>query len=148
MFEIRLVQVEEVLKTRQKVLRPLWHPEQCLHPEDLNPLSFHLAGFFGGRIISVASFHPQSHPDLHGGFPFRLRGMATDKAYQGQGHGGILLQRGVDMLRQKGCDLLWANARIGAFSFYQREGFSFWGSLFEIDGIGPHKVMYKHLIPR
>ncbi|MBX3040827.1 MAG: GNAT family N-acetyltransferase [Bdellovibrionaceae bacterium] len=147
-LEISQVLVEEVLPLRQKVLRPNFSVEQCRNPEDSHALSFHLAGRVGGRIVTIASFHPQAHRDLHGGHPYRLRGMASDESVRGSGCGGQILRRGVDLLREKRCDLLWANARIGAFPFYEKEGFLYSGELFDIVGIGPHKVMYKHLIPR
>ncbi|HRO68081.1 MAG TPA: GNAT family N-acetyltransferase [Pseudobdellovibrionaceae bacterium] len=148
MLEISLVSADEVLSLRQKILRPSFLPEQCRNPEDSHVLSFHLAGKVGGRIVTVASFHPQAHRDLDGGFPYRLRGMATDDSVRGLGYGGRILQKGIGLLREKRCDLLWANARIGAFPFYEKEGFLYSGDLFDIVGIGPHKVMYKHLIPR
>lgn len=148
MFEIHQVSVEEVLPLRQKVLRPLWTPEQCQNPEDILPLSFHLAGRFDSEIVTVASFHPQNHSLLQAKHPFRLRGMATDPSVRSRGFGGVILQDGIRRLKMNGCDLIWANARIGAIPFYLREGFLEIGELFEMPEIGLHKVMYKHLIPR
>lgn len=74
--------------------------------------------------------------------------MATAERARGHGFGGLLVRHGVEVLRASRCDLIWFNARIKAFEFYSRQGFSFHGPLFDIKEIGLHKVMYKHLIPR
>jgi GNAT superfamily N-acetyltransferase len=88
------------------------------------------------------------HQDFSSGFPYRLRGMATDPKYQNQGMGALLLQEGILHLKSIHCDLLWFNARLRAFAFYEKLGFHYHGKIFHMDKIGPHKVMYKHLIPR
>ncbi|MBX2987804.1 MAG: GNAT family N-acetyltransferase [Bdellovibrionaceae bacterium] len=146
--EVRSLTVSETLSLRQKVLRPFAVPADCQNPEDADPLGFHLGVFHAGRLACVGSFHTQSHPELPAGFPFRLRGMATDEKYRGRGFGGLLLRHGVEVLRAKRCDLLWFKARIKAFPFYESMGFVYHGDLFEMPRIGPHKVMYKHLNPR
>lgn len=144
-----LIPAAATLELRLRVLRPyLTDPLACHYPEDSLPLTFHLGAFAADRLVSVATFHTQAHPDLPGGNPYRLRGMATDESARGSGVGSRLVLEGVGHLLERRCDLLWFNARIKAFSFYERLGFLSWGELFEIDRIGAHKVMYKHLNPR
>jgi len=99
-------------------------------------------------LVSVASFSYQACPLMNAGAPYRLRGMATDEKYRSQGFGTELINFAQDVLRQKRCDLIWCNARIKAIPFYESLGFHGLGSLFEIPGIGTHKVMYKILNPR
>lgn len=146
--EIRFIQTSEALVLRQKVLRPLARLEDCLFPNDHQSSSFHLGLFHSQKLISVASFHQEASPVFSAGFPFRLRGMATAEQYRGQGLGSKLLRFGIYTLKEKRCDLLWCNARFRSFSFYQALGFQFYGDLFEIKDSGPHKVMYKIIIPR
>ena len=123
-------------------------PRECRGTEDENPLTFHLGLFQANSLASVATFQPQYHQDLSGGFPFRLRWMATEEKHRRRGFGAQLLRQGIEVLREQKCDLLWFNARQKACEFYARIGFVYTGGPFEIPGVGPHKVMYKHLIPR
>lgn len=145
---IAFITAAETLPLRRKVLRPLSRVEDCVFDRDGEATTFHLGLFHAGRLVSIATFALQSHQDFHAGLPYRLRGMATDEKYRGQGFGGILLRRGIEELRARRCDLLWFNARIKAFDFYRGMGFHFHGELFDLPGTGPHKVMYKHIIPR
>lgn len=148
-LRIDVIPATATLELRREVLRPyLNDPAQCHYPEDVWPLTFHLGAFLDERLVSVATFHTQPHPDLHGGNPYRLRGMATSETVRGKGVGSHLVLAGVGRLLERRCDLLWFNARIKAFPFYEKLGFQYWGPLFEMERIGAHKVMYKHLNPR
>ncbi len=145
---VELIRPEQTLLLRQQVLRPYQRIEECVYPEDNLSTTIHLGVHFGQSIVSIATFMMERHDDLPGGFPFRLRGMATDPKYRNQGMGSLLLQEGVLYLKSMHCDLLWFNARLKAFAFYEKLGFNYHGRIFHMDNIGPHKVMYKHLIPR
>ncbi len=145
---VKKIQVEELLPLRHRILKPHLKFSECLLPEDRFPATFHLGIFHFDHLVSVATFMMQPHPDFSAGFPYRLRGMATDDKYRGQGFGALVLQSGVILLKQMHCDFLWFNARISAFGFYQKLGFQNSGPVFDIAGIGPHKVMYKPLFSR
>lgn len=147
-YEINEISTTETLLLRQKVLKPFLRPEECINDGDDLPTTYHLGLFHQNKLISTATFLLESHPDFSAGCPYRLRGMATDGMYQGQGFGQKLLRYGVEHLRHKRCDLIWFNARASAFHFYEKLGFLHHGQLFELKNIGPHKVMYKPLIPR
>ncbi len=147
-YRIEQLKYEQVLPLRQKVLRPLLRPEDCVYPEDKEITTFHVGLYYSDQLISVSTMIYQSAKDLNAGCPYRLRGMATEEKYRGQGYGEKVLQAAIDILLSKRCDLVWCNARLKAFSFYERFGFKYQGELFEIPEIGPHKVMYKQLIPR
>lgn len=147
-FKIVPITTSQTLPIRKKVLKPFLTPEECINPGDDLVTTYHFGLFHGNDLVSVATFLLESHPDFSAGFPYRLRGMATEEKYRGQGFGQKLLTHGVEFLREKRCDFVWFNARIKAFPFYEKLGFDYYGPLFELKGIGPHKVMYKHLIPR
>lgn len=147
-YHVSPVTTAETLLLRQKVLKPFLLPEECVNPGDDLPTTYHLGLFHAQKLISVATFLREPHPDFAAGAPYRLRGMATDETYRGQGFGQSLLLHAFQSLREERCDLLWCNARIRAFPFYEKLGFRAHGELFELPRIGPHKVMYKHLIPR
>ena len=76
---------------------------------------------------------------------WRLRGMAAAFEHQGQGLGSALLSTGIKKIRQLNGDVLWCNARESAIQFYQKHGFELEGAIFDIDGIGPHCIMYRYL---
>lgn len=147
-YHIARISTAETLLLRQQVLKPFLHPADCVNPCDDLSTTYHLGLFHGGKLVSIATFLLESHPYFLAGHPYRLRGMATQDKYRGQGFGQILVMHGIALLLEKRCDLIWCNARIRAFSFYEKLGFQFSGPLFDIKDIGPHKVMYKHLIPR
>ena len=147
-YEVKVITTKETLALRKRVLKPFLNEDECRNPGDDDPMTFHQGLFLGGKLVSISTFLNEPHPAFNAGFPYRLRGMATDHAYQGQGLGLILLQYGVEHIRSMRGDLVWFNAREKAFSFYLKMGFKTYGPLFDIPGIGPHKVMYKHIIPR
>lgn len=145
---VRFITAEQTMALRHSVLKPHLRREECGMPEDHLSTTFHIGVILGEKIVSIGTFILERHPDLAGGFPYRLRGMATDPKYQGQGMGSLVLQEGITQLKNLKCDLLWCNARKRAFPFYEHMGFQYYGPMFEMKDIGPHKVMYKHLIPR
>jgi GNAT superfamily N-acetyltransferase len=71
--------------------------------------------------------------------------MASDSAFQKKGLGKSVLQAAETELKRRGCSLLWFNARTSAEGFYKKSGYIPIEKVFEITGIGPHKVMYKKL---
>lgn len=145
---VKKISSDDVLPIRHRILKPHLKFSECLLREDHLPTTFHLGIFYFDKLVSVATFMLQSHPELSAGLPYRLRGMATDDKYRGQGFGRLALQSGVVLLKQMHCDFLWFNARMSAFEFYEKLGFQYSGPVFEIAGIGPHKVMYKPLFSR
>ncbi|MBO9667280.1 MAG: GNAT family N-acetyltransferase [Bdellovibrio sp.] len=147
-YEIQQITTEQTLPLRQKVLKPHLSVLECVNAGDDDATTYHLGLVRSGKIVSIATFIKENHPDFPAKYSYRLRGMATDSSEQGHGWGLKLLGYGVEFLEEKGCDFLWFNARIKAFSFYEKLGFQYYGPLFELDRIGPHKVMYKYLDPR
>lgn len=143
-----LIGPEETWDLRKKILRPNLTQEHSRYSYDSDPSCLHLAFKLQSRIITVASFYIESHPLLPAGAPYRLRGMATDTNFQGQGYGEKVILKAFEILASKRCDLLWCNARLRALPFYSKLGFQVIGDVFELEGIGPHKVMYKRFNPR
>ncbi len=138
----------EVLPLRQLILKPHLTLKQCILPEDDLTTTVHTGIFYFEKLVSVATFMMHSHPQFTARFPYRLRGMATAEKFQRQGFGAMALQNGIHCLEQMNCDFLWFNAREKAIGFYEKFGFQISGPVFDIQGIGPHKIMYKALFPR
>ena len=121
------VSVDEVLVLRSTVLRPGLHLEASQYPQDNDPEAHHLAVRFGdGRVVGCATYFPDPWPGDEpplAGPTWRLRGMATAPEVRRTGTGGVLLEAGLDLVRQEGAVLLWCNARTAALGFYERYAF-------------------------
>ncbi len=138
----------EARDLKKKILKPPQASNSHYFSYEEDPTCWSLAYKLQDHIVTVASFYIESHMLLSAGAPYRLRGMATDTNYQGQGYGEKVLLKAFEILETKRCDLLWCNARMRAVPFYSKLGFQTIGDVFEIEGIGPHKVMYKRFNPR
>ena len=114
-------------------------------PGDDDPTTLHLAAFDGDKIVCIGSFYEASHPDVPGSRRFQLRGMATDEEYRRQRLGAKLLDKGMEIARERGGDVIWCNARTGAISFYIAQGFEQVGGEFDIPTVGPHVRMFRQL---
>lgn len=127
------------------MLRPDSPIERCKFARDEEDQTFHLGAFMDNKLVSVASFYFEKHPDLEEPFQFRLRGMATLPDYQHKGLSTELLKMAFPIIKQNFCHLVWCNARVTAVEFYQKVGFEKVGEEFDIPGIGPHLLMFKSL---
>jgi GNAT superfamily N-acetyltransferase len=143
---VNLIQAEDTIDLRSRILRPGQNLELCRYPEDNLPTSFHLGIFEGNKVICNGTFIQQGHSHFPSAkLPYRLRGMASDKEYQRQGLGQALLKEALVYLKQKNCDLIWFNARVSAEGFYKKLGYQKIDEIFDIPTIGPHKVMFQWL---
>ncbi len=144
-----LTNPQDVIELRSRVLRPGQDISLCQFKEDFDVNTFHLGIFHQSQIVCSGTFMQQEHPDFpNAKKPYRLRGMATDFTWQGKNLGSILIQSSLYLLKKHQCDFLWFNARETAFQFYLNNGFKFYGEMFDIPLIGPHKVMYKWILTR
>ncbi len=139
---IKFISTQDTLALRNEVLREgKLKPEDCVFINDDANDTFHLGYFFDGILVCVATFHKQQK-DGFLGEAYQLRGMATQENYRGKGYGNLLINFAIVYCKGKKINYLWCNAREKAFKFYLSLGFEFISNTFEIEGIGPHKVMY------
>lgn len=110
-------------------------------PEDGWPGALHLGLRVEGELVAVSSWVPREH---EGRAAVQLRGMATSRAVQGRGYGGVLLEGGCARMAARGETLVWANARDAALAFYLRHGFEVVGDGF----VDPHTQLPHHRILR
>tara|TARA_R110002072_G_scaffold276051_1_gene437423 strand:- start:164639 stop:165022 length:384 start_codon:yes stop_codon:yes gene_type:complete len=127
------------------MLRPGLPIESCHFDGDDDEQTFHLGAFVENKLVSVASFFFEKNPTFEDPYQYRLRGMATLPDYQKQGLSRELLKMAFPIVKQNMCSLLWCNAREVATGFYQTVGFEKIDNQFEIEGIGPHFLMYKRV---
>ncbi len=136
----------DCIDLRSRILRPNQPIELCHFAEDHFESTFHLGIFKNGKIISNGTFMQNTNPHFtENKNVCRLRGMATDTQFQGQGLGRLILEKAEAILTEKNCEILWFNARESAFGFYEKCGYKKIGDMFDIAGVGPHKVMFKKL---
>lgn len=130
---------------RQQVLVPDHDLQKAkFENDDDEDLSFHLGAFKDSMLVSVASFYYERNPKFPDQHQYQLRGMATLPGYQRQGLSSELLNMAFPIIKQNFCTMLWCNAKESAIGFYEKVGFkTFDNTVFEIEGIGPHVLMYK-----
>ncbi|KAA0562536.1 GNAT family N-acetyltransferase [Bacillus sp. CH30_1T] len=145
MTHIRFISATDTYAIRQQILRPTQSIEECHYVGDSDDSSFHIGVFEGEVLISIGSFYQEAQPGLNGYLPYRLRGMATLTDYRGKGIGKQLIEHSEKVLKEKGCELWWCNARISAGPYYEKLGLTQLGDVFEIEPIGPHVIMYKQI---
>lgn len=144
-MSIEFIEAAQTIDLRHRVLRAHQPKTECHYPGDNDPDSFHLGAIVDGQIQCVASFYAQDTPYCSDAKMFRLRGMATDPEYRGQGLGRMVLDRGCEHALAQGATRVWCNARVSAMGFYTGRGFDKVSDLFEIEGIGDHYVLAKVL---
>jgi hypothetical protein len=144
-IQIRIVQIDEIQDFRRQYLLGNRPASAAVFPGDTAETTFHLAGFVGSRIVSIASLFLENHPDFGEQPQYRLRQMATATIAQHSGYGKFVLQFGINVLRGCSAKLLWCHARQTAFGFYEKQGFHLHGDFFDLESVGPHKAMYLRL---
>lgn len=136
------VQPEETHDLRRRVLRSHLPDPDVDYPADRAPGSFHLGVREGARLVAIATFSREPAPGHPGQRGARLRGMAVDPRHEGRGLGRALLDAAFVRLRSTGVELCWANARTSALGFYEANGFTAEGEVFESIGL-PHRVVVR-----
>ena len=148
-MDVRSISAAETRGLRSFVLRPGQPPESLVYHGDELSASFHAGGYIDGQLVGIATVYPEPMPDppadLADAETYRLRGMATHPSFQGRGVGREVLGLCLAHIREQGGEVLWCNARVGAQGFYERLGFETIGEPFEIEGIGPHYVMWRRV---
>ncbi|TVZ53171.1 GNAT family N-acetyltransferase [Dokdonia sp. Hel_I_53] len=143
-FELREITAAETWPVRHPVLRKNRPLEDVYMESDEKESTFHLGVFHNSKIVGVASFMEDTHPDFSG-FQSRLRGMAVLDEYRKKGIARWLLEHGEKILKNRNRSLLWFNARANALSFYKNLGYKMTSEEFHISQVGPHYTMKKEL---
>jgi len=144
-MELKEITANDTYPLRHKILRPHQPLSYCEYPGDFELQNFHLGWYDEEELVCIGSFYQEKYSDLPGELHYRLRGMATLENYRNRQLALKLLQAGMKRLKEKGTDLMWCNARIVALGLYEKAGMKVHGGIFEMEGIGPHKVMYINL---
>jgi len=141
MNEAELITPEDAYVLRQMVLRPYLRVSQVGTDYDRAPGTFHVGVRDGsGEVVAIMSVLRDAVPET-GEDAWRVRSMASHPDVRGSGLGGKVLEFGIEHALGIKQLPVWCNARRAAYGFYERYGFRVVSDEFEIEGIGPHKVM-------
>lgn len=146
MLEVRRVTPEMIYGLRHIVLRPHQTVEDCKYDTDNEDNAFHVGAFYEGKLISVASFCIETHPDFPIETQYRLRAMATLEEFRKLGAGRGVVRFAESILKERNVDFLWCKGRTTVQEYYNKLGFKIHGEVFDYPPIGPHIIMYKKLI--
>ena len=144
-FLVKEIRPKDCYSIRNQVLWQHKSFDDCGIDIDDQSDAFHLGAYKGDKLICVASFFKQSQAKFLEKNQYRLRAMATLSSAQNTGAARTLLNTAFQILKEKGQDLLWCDARIIATGFYEKLGFEKLGEPYLIPIIGLHYLMYKTL---
>lgn len=137
---------EQTWPLRQLVLRPGQPVSACRWEGDELATTHHYGAFRSGDLLAIASLYQRPHAVAPSPNAWQLRGMATHPDCRGEGLGAAILAFLLEDCRERlGGRIVWCNARTSAVGFYAGRGFATIGDEFQIEGIGPHFVMYRQL---
>jgi ribosomal-protein-alanine N-acetyltransferase len=139
---IRRVELSEIIDLRHRVLRAGLPREEAIFSGDEAATAMHFAAYSGDDVVGCATIHLN---EWQGEPAYQLRGMAVDFAKQGAGIGQIILVDVYRVVQESGIKMMWANCRIGAIRFYERQGWEYASEEFEIPKAGAHFRMTKRL---
>ncbi len=140
------IDANETKPLRHLVLWPhIAKEEDCIIDIDSREDAIHLGAFINDRLVSIGSLFKMNSPKLYVENQYRLRAMATHPDFRGKNAGKVLIEKACELLKQKGVEVLWCDAREAAIGFYTALGFQLLDETYEVPCIGPHKFMWKVL---
>ena len=139
-IEIRDVPVSQVIDLRHRVLRAGLPRESAHFAGDENGM--HFAALLEGRAVGCCTLMPSRYD---GKAALQLRGMAVEPSMQRSGIGAKLLAEAEHHARRRKVGIIWANCRMPAVPFYQRNGWKIVGEEFVVETAGPHFQMMRYV---
>lgn len=137
---------EAVIPVRHEVLRKGKPIETAFFDGDATADAFHLGIYHYNQIVAVASYLPNKHAYFKEEWKqYQLRGMAVLPEYRGQDFGKKMYLKALEILKERNTNVLWFNARVVAWPFYEKLGAQKLGTPFFIDGIGDHSLMFQEI---
>lgn len=128
---------------RRRVLRGDDPDAVVTLPGDDADDTVHLGAIEGPRVVAISTWLVAPYPEAPTVRAVQLRGMATDPARVGHGLGMRLLRAGHEHAAATHAEIVWANARLSALGFYERNGFEAVGPVFATADTGlPHQLVW------
>lgn len=141
---LRRAGLTEIVGVRHAVLRPGLPEDAARFEGDEEPSTRHFGAFLpAGENVACVSCLRRAR---NGADAWQVRGMATRSDLAGRGIGRALLAFTVEALRAEGGPrLLWCNARVSALGFWERAGWAVASDVFDVPGVGPHRVLERRV---
>ena len=146
MLEVRKIEPEMTYNLRHTILRPNQPIEDSMYDTDHDENGFHVGAFYEGKLVSVASFIADNHPDFAIENQYRLRQMATHEEYRKLGAGRAIVKYAENLLKEQGVFFVWCKGKTNVQDYYSRLGFNSHGDAYDYPPIGLHIVMFKKLL--
>lgn len=130
------VDFDEVKKHRQ-----LWLDQSSTsvaYSADLDEDAKHLVWIYNDQIAGIASIVPDMKKVGADNINWRLRGMAIDPTYRGNGKGEEFLQAVLDFAKKKNIYPLYGAARQDSTQMYEKLGAIICHKTYEIGDQGSH----------
>jgi GNAT superfamily N-acetyltransferase len=140
---VKKIKAIDTYPVRHTVLRKGKPLDSCAFLGDDDKTTIHLGLYADEKLIGVASLFQVKNDFFDNEKQFQLRGMAVLEEYQKEGIGTQLIIAVENICSEQNTNLIWFNARESAVSFYLKLNYKTFGTKFEINGIGPHYIMYK-----
>lgn len=140
-----LAKVDDIIHLRHVVLRPGKPIETCNFDGDNDKDTLHFSAKLNQDVVGCVSFMKHNHPKFENELPYQLRGMAVSPKHRGLKIGAQLLAYSERYLKAESEDFIWCNVRLNAVPFYTKQGYTSLGEVFDVEGIGPHILMFKTL---
>ena len=141
---VRRADLATIFGLRHAVLRSGLPEATARYDRDSADDAAHFGAFDGDALLGCVTIYREP---LDREAAWRLRGMAVADWAEGRRVGRALLGE-VDrhVIAAVGSPrLVWCNARLPAVGFYERCGWATAGGVFEISGVGPHRVMVRRV---
>lgn len=145
MIQIKSIQSTQTHIVRHPVLRPGKPISTCIFNGDDLPSTKHFGLYTNTDLIGVISVFENKNLIFSESNQLQIRGMAILQDHQGKGYGRLLVNEIENYAKSANTNLIWFNARESAAKFYKILGYQISGSLFDIEGVGLHYVMYKQI---
>ena len=144
-LQVKKIPFNKTFAVRHPVLRAGKPVETCYFEGDDLPTTTHFGLFLEEKLLGVLSVFKNECPIIESKNAYQYRGMAILAPYQNKKYGVLLLDAANTWVAEEQGDLIWFNAREKAIGFYERNGFTIFGTVFDIANIGPHVLMFKYL---
>lgn len=143
---VREISALDTYQIRHLVLWPhIQLRKDCVIDIDLNKNAIHLGVFIDNQLVCIGSLFEMTNSKLSFKKQYRLRAMATHPDYRNRNAGKLLIESSISLLRTKGYNLLWCDAREVALGFYSKLGFELVDEWYNIKNVGRHKLLFYRL---
>lgn len=130
--------MERTRRLRRQILRPHQSEAELASHEPAG--AYAVGSFQGDELVAVGLIGREGQAG-----EWRIRGMATQEAARGRGHGSAVLAALLEHALEQEATAVWCQVRVPARGLYERAGFQAESEEFELPDIGPHLLMRKRL---